>query len=285
MSCLSLVISDVLLEKRSHPALLPKITRKRIQRKIFQHHTTHQQKQPTTTKAYKNKLQPTKSRIIKSHRSQSKHLFSTDSILRIKALEKENVYLRTQIQAIQDQLQCLHRDQPLLLNSMSTMPTSSSLNQSQSKSTIASPPTVLSYSQAMQSLKLQVSTPSPQCSTAALNVTSTLQRETVSRHQISPPDYRETILALPVKDRLEALLQQPSVPPQPPTPVTSLIVRLPLSLSAQTSKTFSIRTAIHAITNVNILDANIIEKNLFEIFIPLAVYDQVQSLLQTAGVL
>jgi len=102
---------------------------------------------------------------------------------------------------------------------------------------------------------------------------------------LSPPAYLESILALPVKERLVALLQPPSIPSQPPTPVTSLIVRLPLSLKAQSSKTFSIRTAVHAITDINILDANIIETNLYEIFIPLTVQDQIQPLLQAAGVL
>jgi len=107
----------------------------------------------------------------------------------------------------------------------------------------------------------------------------------VPPQSISPTVYRNSIPTLPVQDRLAAPHQHSWSPPTPSLPVTSLIVRLPLSFSAQSTKTFAIRTAVHAITNHSILDANIIEKNLFEIFLPVDVCSTVQDLLQSAGVL
>ena len=106
----------------------------------------------------------------------------------------------------------------------------------------------------------------------------------IPRQSISPTVYQNSIPTLPVRDRL-APHQHSWIPPTPSLPVTSLIVRLPLSFSAQSTKTFAIRTAVHAITNHSILDANIIEKNLFEIFLPVDVCTSVQALLQSAGIL
>jgi len=224
------------------------------------------------------------------------------SLSRIQALETENAHLRTQVQAIQAQLHLLCRDLPPQPNLITL--TTSQVSPSLLPSILDPPATIpllpiptritshtstLSYAQATQA---STSTTSAQPTILPpVIIQSPVSSTPVPLHlpkisrSLSPPTYRESILALPVPDRLAALLHQPSVPPNPPAPVTSLIVRFPLSHLAQSSKTFAIRTAVHAITNFNILDANIIETNLFEIFLPLAVRDSVQALLQSAGVL
>ena len=95
------------------------------------------------------------------------------------------------------------------------------------------------------------------------------------------------------KDRLASLLRSPTAPTANPStktrlpvePIASLTVEVPLSDEAQADPIYSVAAVIEAMTDIKILNANIISPNKFEVFLPVTSREPLQAILQEKNIL
>jgi|APCry1669190591_1035303.scaffolds.fasta_scaffold01823_2 hypothetical protein len=106
-----------------------------------------------------------------------------------------------------------------------------------------------------------------------------LHPSAASKDQRLQATLRSKLRAQPTEQRLKTLLMQPRRP-HTPTPVGSLLVNLSLRSSAREDKVYAVKTVIHAQTGCHIVDANIINPTLFEIFLPVADMETVARILR-----
>ena len=146
------------------------------------------------------------------------------------------------------------------------------------------PPSTQSYSQvAAQSLPP---------TTSVLHHTYHLPRDRTSRERSK--QLKALIRAKSdQQDRLTSLLRSSNAPPvnttskiRPPVvPIASLTIEVPLSDEAQADPIYSVSAVIEAMTDIKILNANIISTNKFEVFLPVTSREPLQALLQEKNLL